>query len=144
MRRIQQILESATVFRALRDRRSPTRIVLTARGTDVWWNEFREELEQDGVDLRKTLMISHLGEDRLQNNPVLFDRIYRKAVRSFAERMNQPSPRNIVTPENFGTTALDVVLRAWLAVRDEGVDAAKKVPTRNDFSAGDMNIMTTI
>ena len=123
----------ATVFRALRDRRSPTRIVLTARGTDVWWNEFREELEQDGVDLRKTLMISHLGEDRLQNNPVLFDRIYRKAVRSFAERMNQPSPRNIVAPENFGTTALDVVLRAWLAVRDEGVDAAKKVPTRNDL-----------
>jgi len=125
----------ATVLRALRDRRSPTRIVLTARGTDVWWDEFREELEQDqdGVDLSKTLIISHLGEDRLQKNLALFDRIYRKAVRSFAERMNHPSPRNIVVPDNLGTTALDVVLRAWLAVCDEGADAAKKASTRNDL-----------
>ena len=123
----------ATVFRALRNRRSPTRIVLTARGTDVWWDEFREELEQDGVDLRETLIVSHLGQDRLQNNPVLFDRIYRKAVRRFAERMNQSPPHDIDVPENLGVTALDVVMRAWLTVCDEGVDAAKKLPTRNDL-----------
>ena len=125
----------ATVLRALRDRRSPTRIVLTARGTDVWWDEFREELEQDqgGVDLSKTLIISHLGEDRLQKNPELFDRIYRKAVRSFAERMNHPSPRNIVVPDNLGATALDVVLRAWLAVYDESANSVKKLLTRDDL-----------
>ena len=123
----------ATVFRALRDRRSPTRIVLTARGTDVWWDEFREELEQDGIDLSNALIISRLGEDRFQNDPVLFDRIYRKAVRSFAERMNHPSPRNIVVPDNLGATALDVVLRAWLAVYDESANSVKKLLTRDDL-----------
>ena len=122
----------ATLFRALRDRRSPTRIVLTARGTDVWWDEFREELEQDGIDLSKTLIISHLGRDRLQKNPLLFDGIFRRAVRGFAEQVSQPPLRqDIVVPENLGVTALDVVLMAWLVVCDESAGAAKKLPTRN-------------
>jgi len=124
----------ATLFRALRDRRSPTRIVLTARGTDVWWDEFREELEQDGIDLSKTLIISHLGRDRLQKNPLLFDGIFRKAVQGFAEQVSQPPLRqDIIVPENLGATALDVVLMAWLVVCDESADAAKILPTRNDL-----------
>ena len=122
----------ATLFRALRDRRSPTRIVLTARGTDVWWDEFREELEQDGIDLSKTLIISHLGRNQLQNNPLLFDGIFRRAVQGFAEQVSQPPLRqDIVVPENLGVTALDVVLMAWLVVCDESAGAAKKLPTRN-------------
>ena len=124
----------ATLFRVLRDRRSPTRIVLTARGTDVWWDEFCEELEQDGIDLSKTLIISHLGRDRLQKNPLLFDGIFRKAVQGFAEQVSQPLPRqDIIVPENLGVTALDVVLMAWLVVCDESVGAAKNLPTRNDL-----------
>ena len=124
----------ATLFRALRDRRSPTRIVLTARGTDVWWNEFCEELEQDGIDLSKTLIISHLGRDRLQKNPLLFDGIFRKAVQGFAEQVSQSLPRqDIIVPENLGATALDVVLMAWLVVCDESVGAAKNMPTRNNL-----------
>ena len=122
----------ATLFRALRDRRSPTRIVLTARGTDVWWDEFREELEQDGIDLGKTLIISHLGRNQLQKNPLLFDGIFRRAVQGFAEQVSQPPLRqDIVVPENLGATALDVVLMAWLVVCDESAGAAKKLPTRN-------------
>jgi len=122
----------ATLFRALRDRRSPTRIVLTARGTDVWWDEFREELEQDGIDLSKTLIISHLGRNQLQNNPLLFDGIFRRAVQGFAEQVSRPPLRqDIVVPENLGATALDVVLMAWLVVCDESAGAAKKLPTRN-------------
>ena len=122
----------ATLFRALRDRRSPTRIVLTARGTDVWWDEFREELEQDGIDLSKTLIISHLGRNQLQKNPLLFDGIFRRAVQGFAEQVSQPPLRqDIVVPENLGATALDVVLMAWLVVCDESAGAAKKLPTRN-------------
>ena len=124
----------ATLFRALRDRRSPTRIVLTARGTDVWWDEFCEELEQDGIDLSKTLIISHLGRDWLQKNPLLFDGIFRKAVQGFAEQVSQPLPRqDIIVPENLGATALDVVLMAWLVVCDESVGAAKNLPTRNNL-----------
>ena len=124
----------ATLFRALRDRRSPTRIVLTARGTDVWWDEFCEELEQDGIDLSKTLIISHLGRDWLQKNPLLFDGIFRKAVQGFAEQVSQPLPRqDIIVPENLGVTALDVVLMAWLVVCDESVGAAKNLPTRNNL-----------
>ena len=122
----------ATLFRALRDRRSPTRIVLTARGTDVWWDEFREELEQDGIDLSKTLVISHLGRNQLQKNPLLFDGIFRRAVQGFAEQVSQPPLRqDMVVPENLGATALDVVLMAWLVVCDESAGAAKKLPTRN-------------
>ena len=122
----------ATLFRALRDRRSPTRIVLTARVTDVWWDEFREELEQDGIDLSKTLIISHLGRNQLQKNPLLFDGIFRRAVQGFAEQVSQPPLRqDIVVPENLGATALDVVLMAWLVVCDESAGAAKKLPTRN-------------
>ena len=122
----------ATLFRALRDRRSPTRIVLTARGTDVWWDEFREELEQDGIDLSKTLIISHLGRNQLQKNPLLFDGIFRRAVQGFAEQVSQPPLRqDMVVPENLGATALDVVLMAWLVVCDESAGAAKKLPTRN-------------
>ena len=41
----------ARVVRKLRARHSPTRIVLTARGADTWWEEFLEESAQDGTPL---------------------------------------------------------------------------------------------
>ncbi|WP_136313233.1 tetratricopeptide repeat protein [Actinomyces procaprae] len=100
----------ATLLRRLRERRSPTRIVLTARGTDVWWQQFQEELVQDGIRLGRTLMIAGLG--RHPDSPLLF----RKAVRRFSQRLGLPAPQKLEAPAEPGTTALEVVLRAWLAV----------------------------
>ena len=76
--------------------------------------------------------IATATRDRLQKNPLLFDGIFRRAVRGFAEQVSQPPLRqDIVVPENLGVTALDVVLMAWLVVCDESAGAAKKLPTRN-------------
>ncbi|SDN69028.1 Tetratricopeptide repeat-containing protein, partial [Actinomyces ruminicola] len=103
----------ATLMRRLRERRSPTRIVLTARGTDVWWQQFQEELLQDGIRLGRTLMITGLG--RHPDSPLLF----RKAVRRFSQRLGLPAPQKLEAPAEPATTALEVVLRAWLAVVEQ-------------------------
>ena len=121
------------VFRALHVRHAPTRIVLTARGADAWWDEFREEVEQDGTVLSNTLVISNLGKDRQKEDQGLLSRIYIRAVRGFFAKLNNSIPQSINVPEDLGDTALDVVLRAWLAVYDEGTDATKKVLTRSDL-----------
>ena len=99
----------ATLLRALRGRRSPTRIVLTARGIDSWWEDFREELESDGIQLGQGLV----KEMEPRPDPVL---LYRQAVRGFSKAINGVNPPEVLIPEHVGDTALHVVLRAWLAV----------------------------
>ena len=103
----------AAVLRALRGRRSPTRIVLTARGIDSWWEDFREDLESDGIQLGQGLV----KELEPRPDPVL---LYRQAVRGFSKVINGVNPPEVVIPEHAGDTALDIVLRAWLAVVDDG------------------------
>ena len=102
----------AAVLRALRGRRSPTRIVLTARGIDAWWEEFREDLESDGIQLGQGLV----KELEPRPDPVL---LYRQAVRGFSKVINGVNPPEVVIPEHAGNTALDIVLRAWLTVVDD-------------------------
>ena len=120
----------ARVLRAFRNRRSPTRIVLTARGTDIWWDEFCEELELDGIQLVKTLVMPHLEEHQAEKNPELSKNIYYKAVRRFAELEGRPFPHDLAAPEGPNVTTLDVMLRAWLAVDDEEDDPDKRASTR--------------
>ena len=103
----------AALLRALRGRRSPTRIVLTARGIDSWWEDFREELESDGTQLGRGLV----KELEPRPDPVL---LYRQAVRGFSKVINGVNPpEEVVIPEHVGGTALDIVLQAWLAVVDD-------------------------
>ena len=123
----------AEVFRALLVRRAPTRIVLTARGADAWWDEFREEVEQDGLELSNTLVVSNLGKARQEEDQGLLNRIYIRAVRGFSARLYHSIPRSVGLPEDLGDTALDVVLRAWLAVCDEQADTGEEIPTRSDL-----------
>ena len=122
----------ARVLWALRNRCSPTRIVLTARGTDIWWDEFCEELESDGIQLARTLVMPRLEECQSAKNPELSKNIYYKAVRCFAELENRSLPHDLTVPENPGATAFDMILRAWLAVVDEGDDTGKSVPVRRN------------
>ncbi|OLO49126.1 hypothetical protein BKH31_01200 [Actinomyces oris] len=103
----------AALLRALRGRRSPTRIVLTARGIDSWWEDFREELESDGIQLGRGLV----KELEPRPDPVL---LYRQAVRGFSKVINGVNPPEVAIPEHAGDTALDIVLRSWLAVVDDG------------------------
>ena len=102
----------AALLRALRGRRSPTRIVLTARGIDSWWENFREDLESDGIQLGQGLV----KELEPRPDPVL---LYRQAVRGFSKVINGVNPPEVEIPERAGDTALDIVLRAWLAVIDD-------------------------
>ncbi|WP_143224277.1 tetratricopeptide repeat protein, partial [Actinomyces oris] len=102
----------AALLRALRGRRSPTRIVLTARGIDSWWEDFRQELESDGIQLGQVLV----KELEPRPDPVL---LYRQAVRGFSKVINGVNPPEVAIPEHAGDTALDIVLRAWLAVVDD-------------------------
>ena len=103
----------AALLRALRGRRSPTRIVLTARGIDAWWEDFREELESDGTQLGQVLV----KQLEPRPDPVL---LYRQAVRGFSKVINGVNPPEVEIPEHAGDTALDIVLQAWLAVVDDG------------------------
>ena len=103
----------AALLRALRGRRSPTRIVLTARGIDSWWEDFREDLESDGIQLGQGLV----KELEPRPDPVL---LYRQAVRGFSKVINGVNPPEVMIPEHAGDTALDIVLQAWLEVVDDG------------------------
>lgn len=49
------------------------------------------------------------------------------------DRANHSIPRSVGLPEDLGDTALDVVLRAWLAVCDEQADTGEGIPTRSDL-----------
>jgi len=103
----------AALLRALRGRRSPTRIVLTARGIDSWWEEFLEDLVSDGIQLGQGLV----KELEPRPDPVL---LYRQAVRGFSKVINGVNPPEVAIPKHAGDTALDIVLQAWLSVVDDG------------------------
>ena len=120
----------ARVVRKLRARHSPTRIVLTARGADTWWEEFREEAEQDGTPLSNTLSLSIRGKQQVEADPWFFGRMYRRAVQQFSDKLNRAVPTDVEVPDYLGDTALDVVLRAWLAVCGDNDGAQEAMPTR--------------
>ena len=123
----------ARVVRKLRARHSPTRIVLTARGADAWWEEFREEAEQDGSVLSNTLSLSIRGKQQVERDPWFFGRMYRRAVQQFSDKLNKAVPTDVEVPEGLGDTALDVVLRAWLAVCGDNDGAQEAMPTREEL-----------
>ena len=111
----------ARVVRALRDRKTPTRIVLTARGADQWWDDFRGKMVQEGNDMNRILRISNLGQAHQDTDPSVFTNLYKRAVEKFCEHMKVDLPSNDVVPNDLGGTALDVLLRAWRAVCSEKV-----------------------
>ena len=123
----------ARVVRKLRARHSPTRIVLTARGADAWWEEFREEAEQDGTPLSNTLSLSIRGKQQVERDPWFFGRMYRRAVQQFSDKLNKAVPTDVEVPDYLGDTALDVVLRAWLAVCGDNDGAQEAMPTRQEL-----------
>jgi len=123
----------ARVVRALQDRKTATRIVLTARGTDQWWDSFRSRMEQDGIDLSRTLKISNLGRLQQEAEPRLFADLYERAVEEFSNYMNSDRPSNGVVPDDLGETALDVVLQAWSEVCSERVDSAAMLSDRSEL-----------
>ena len=123
----------ARVVRKLRVRQSPTRIVLTARGADTWWEEFREEAEQDGTPLSNTLSLSIRGKQQVERDPWFFGRMYRRAVQQFSDKLNKAVPTDVEVPEGLGDTALDVVLRAWLAVCGNDEVAKNDIPTQEEL-----------
>ena len=123
----------ARVVRALRARESATRIVLTARGAKTWWEEFYEEAEQDGTVLRNTLPLSIRGKQEVEADPRFFGRMYRRAVQRFSYDLNGVVLTDVEVPEGLGDTALDVVLRAWLAVCGDNDGAQEAIPTREEL-----------
>ena len=123
----------ARVVRKLRVRQSPTRIVLTARGADTWWEEFLEEAAQDGTPLSNTLSLSIRGKQQVETDPWFFGRMYRRAVQQFSDSLNMVVPTHVEVPEELGDTALDVVLRAWLAVCGDNDAAERAIPTREEL-----------
>ena len=123
----------ARVVRKLRARESATRIVLTARGAETWWEEFREEAEQDGTPLSNTLSLSIRGKQQMERDPWFFGRMYRRAVQRFYYDLNGVVPTDVEVPEGLGDTALDVMLRAWLAVCDDNDAAERAMPTRQEL-----------
>ena len=123
----------ARVVRKLQARQSATRIVLTARGADTWWEEFREEAEQDGNVLSNTLSLSIRGKQQVETDPRFFGRMYRRAVQQFSDKLNKAVPTDVEVPEDLRDTALDVVLRAWLAVCGDNDAAERAMPTREEL-----------
>lgn len=121
----------ARVVRALRDRKTATRIVLTARGTDQWWDSFRSRMEQEGINLSRTLKISNLGRAQQEAEPRLLADLYNRAVKAFSECVNLNHPSNGVVPDDLGETALDVVLQALSVVWGERVDSTAMLSDRS-------------
>mgnify|MGYP000920672507 CR=1 FL=1 len=121
------------LLRALAARRSPTRLVLTARGADVWWEQFQENMEEDGVRLGPVLPV------RLEQRLDVPGLLYRRAAQAFAKAMDSSLPADPPSPEREGRTTLDIVLQAWLTALPkqeddtEKIDAEKLPPTRDDL-----------
>ena len=121
------------LLRALAARRSPTRLVLTARGANVWWEQFRENMEEDGVRLGPMLPVTL--DQRLKVPELL----YRRAARAFAKAMDSSLPADLPSPEREGRTTLDIVLQAWLTALPKKeadakkADVEKPAPTRADL-----------
>ena len=123
----------ARVVGKLCARHSPTRIVLTARGADAWWEEFREEAEQDRIPLSNTLSLSIRGKQQVERDLWFFGRMYRRAVQQFSDKLNKAVPTDVEVPDYLGDTALDVVLRAWLAVCGDNDGDQEAMPTREEL-----------
>ena len=123
----------ARVVGKLCARQSPTRIVLTARGADAWWEEFREKAKQDRIPLSNTLSLSIRGKQQVERDPWFFGRMYRRAVQQFSDKLNKAVPTDVEVPDYLGDTALDVVLRAWLAVCGDNDGAQEAMPTREEL-----------
>ena len=123
----------AQVVSALQARESATRIVLTARGADTWWEEFYEKAVQDRTVLSNTLLLSIRGKQEVKADPWFFGRMYRRAVQRFYYDLNGVVLTDVEVPEGLGDTALDVVLRAWLAVCGDNDAAERAMPTRQEL-----------
>ena len=123
----------ARVVHKLCARQSPTRIVLTARGIDQWGDSFRSRMEQDGINLSRTLIISNLGWAQQEAEPRLFADLYERAVEEFSKRMNSNRPSNGGVPDELGETALDVALQAGSVVCRERVDSVAMLSDRSEL-----------
>ena len=106
---------------------------MTARGADTWWEKFREEAEKDGTPLSNTLSLSIRGKQQVERDPWFFGRMYRRAVQQFSDKLNRAVPTDVEVPDYLGDTALDVVLRAWLAVCGDNDRAQEAMPTREEL-----------
>mgnify|MGYP000924952188 CR=1 FL=1 len=127
------------LLRALAARRSPTRLVLTSRGADVWWEQFQENMEEDGVRLGAVLPMrleQRLDDPDVPDVPGL---LYRRAAHAFAKAMGSSVPADMPSPEREGRTTLDIVLQAWLTALPKQEDDTKKIdveklpPTRDNL-----------
>ncbi len=127
------------LLRALAARRSPTRLVLTSRGADVWWEQFQENMEEDGVRLGVVLPMrleQRLDDPDVPDVPGL---LYRRAAHAFAKAMGSSVPADLPSPEREGRTTLDIVLQAWLTALPkqeddtEKIDVEKLPPTRDNL-----------
>ena len=80
-----------------------------------------------------TLSLSIRGTQQVERDPWFFGRMYRRAVQQFSDTLNKAVPTDVEVPEGLGDTALDVVLRAWLAVCDNDEVAKNDIPTREEL-----------
>ncbi|MFD0573415.1 hypothetical protein ACFQ0T_34515 [Kitasatospora gansuensis] len=105
--------EVSRLLRALRGRRSPTCVVLTARSVGSWWHdEIADALAKEGHPYL-------LRDIPLTARHPRAAGVYRAALRAFApETTLGTAPGR--EPESYRWTTLDLVMLAWLAVHGPG------------------------
>lgn len=111
------------LLRALKERPSATRILLTARNAHGLWEQLADELAPDGIRIGQVI------KRTLPDQPPTSSMLYRRAVRRFSEHMGATPPQHPPALEGRSQTTLDVVLRAWLAAA--GI-AAAELPSNSE------------
>ena len=108
--------ELTRLLRRLRERGTPTRVVLTARSAGAWFDDLLKD------DVLSGAMAQGLFRVELPRQAETSTKMAKRAAKRFARYLETPEPTDVGIPENSRWTTLDFVLHGWLIASE--VDAA--------------------
>ena len=108
--------ELTRLLRRLRERGTPTRVVLTARSAGAWLDDLLKD------DVLSGAMAQGLFRVELPRQAETSAKMAKRAAKRFARYLETPEPTDVGIPENSRWTTLDFVFHGWLIASE--VDAA--------------------
>ena len=108
--------ELTRLLRRLRERGTPTRVVLTARSAGAWLDDLLKD------DVLSGAMAQGLFRVELPRQAETSTKMAKRAAKRFARYLETPEPTDVEIPQNSRWTTLDFVFHGWLIASE--VDAA--------------------
>ena len=100
--------ELTRLLRRLRERGTPTRVVLTARSAGAWLDDLLKD------DVLSGAMAQGLRRFELPRQAETSAKMAKRAAKRFARYLETPEPTDVEIPQNSRWTTLDFVFHGWL------------------------------